>query len=82
MKRILYGNVEADPVEEACAQLTKEFFKESTNTLHLFIFCLPCLDLEVSQHSISIYYMRCAVHFSLRLTAPIYKHLINILSFF
>jgi hypothetical protein len=79
MKCILYGNVEADPVEEACAQLTKEFFKESTNTLHLFIFCLPCLDLEVSQHSISIYYMRCAVHFSLRLTAP---YLINILSFF
>ncbi|CAL9213200.1 unnamed protein product [Arabidopsis halleri] len=28
MKSILYGNSEAEPVAEACAQLTQEFFKE------------------------------------------------------
>ena len=45
MKCILYGNSEAEPVAEACMQLTQEFFKE--NTLRLLINCLPKLNLEV-----------------------------------
>lgn len=45
MKSILYGNSESEPVSEACAQLTQEFFKE--NTLRLLIMCLPKLNLEV-----------------------------------
>ncbi|TVU48235.1 hypothetical protein EJB05_07864 [Eragrostis curvula] len=49
MKCILYGNGEADPVEEACVQLTKEFFKENTDTFNLLIVCLPCLDLETQK---------------------------------
>ncbi|KAG0455593.1 hypothetical protein HPP92_024579 [Vanilla planifolia] len=44
LKSILYGNSEAEPVSEACAQLTQEFFKE--NTLRLLIVCLPRLNLE------------------------------------
>ncbi|CAN1337158.1 Putative MO25-like protein At5g47540 [Linum perenne] len=47
LKSILYGNSEAEPVAEACAQLTQEFFKE--NTLRLFIVCLPKLNLERQQ---------------------------------
>ena len=46
MKVILYGNSEAEPVPEACAQLTQEFFRE--NTLRLLIICLPKLNLEVN----------------------------------
>lgn len=46
MKSILYGNSEAEPVAEACAQLTQEFFKE--DTLRLLITCLPKLNLEVT----------------------------------
>ncbi|KAL6648721.1 hypothetical protein ACP70R_012945 [Stipagrostis hirtigluma subsp. patula] len=49
MKCILYGNGEVDPAEEACAQLTKEFFKENTKTFRLVILCLPCLDLETQK---------------------------------
>ena len=49
MKCILYGNGDADPVTEACTNLTKEFFKDNTNTLRLLIVCLPYLDLEVCQ---------------------------------
>lgn len=45
MKFVLYGNGEAEPVAEACTQLTKEFFKE--NALRLVIVCLPYMDLEV-----------------------------------
>lgn len=45
MKSILYGNSESEPVPEACAQLTQEFFKE--NTLRLLIQYLPKLNLEV-----------------------------------
>ncbi|KAL5230984.1 hypothetical protein ABZP36_029760 [Zizania latifolia] len=47
LKNILYGNEEAEPIVEACTQLTKEFFKE--NTLHLLIVCLPYLDLETQK---------------------------------
>ncbi|XP_062208828.1 putative MO25-like protein At5g47540 [Phragmites australis] len=49
MKCILYGDGEADPVEEACMQLTKEFFKEKTDTFRLLIVCLPYLDLETQK---------------------------------
>ncbi|KAJ6317014.1 hypothetical protein OIU78_020155 [Salix suchowensis] len=44
LKSILYGNSESEPVSEACAQLTQEFFRE--NTLRFLIFCLPQLNLE------------------------------------
>lgn len=44
LKLILYGG-EAEPVAEACAQLTQEFFKEKT--LHLLIGFIPKLNLEV-----------------------------------
>ena len=46
IKSILYGNSESEPVSEACAQLTQEFFRE--DTLRLLILCLPKLTLEVS----------------------------------
>lgn len=46
LKIILYGNGESEPLAEACAQLTQEFFRE--NTLRLIINCLPNLNLEVS----------------------------------
>lgn len=45
MKSILYGDSESEPVAEACAQLTQEFFRE--DTLRLVIHCLPKLKLEV-----------------------------------
>nr|VDC75431.1 unnamed protein product [Brassica rapa] len=43
-KLILYGNSEAEPVAEACAQLTLEFFKGET--LRGLITSLPYLSLE------------------------------------
>ena len=49
IKFILYGNSEAEPVAEACAQLTQEFFRQ--DTLRLFITSLPILNLEVTNHS-------------------------------
>lgn len=45
LKQVLYGDSESEPVAEACAQLTQEFFRE--NTLRLLIVCLPKLNLEV-----------------------------------
>jgi len=45
LKCILYGNSEAEPVAEACMQLTQEFFRE--NTFRLLVICLPKLNLEV-----------------------------------
>jgi calcium binding protein 39 len=45
LKSILYANGEKEPVTEACAQLTQEFFREIT--LRLLIICLPELNLEV-----------------------------------
>ncbi|RZB54580.1 putative MO25-like protein isoform B [Glycine soja] len=44
LKSILYGNSESEPVPEACAQLTQEFFAD--NTLRLLIQYLPKLNLE------------------------------------
>lgn len=52
MKSILYGNGDAEPVAEACCQLTQEFFKE--NTFRLLIVCLPKLSLEVLKFSLTV----------------------------
>ncbi|KAF5943556.1 hypothetical protein HYC85_017633 [Camellia sinensis] len=52
LKVILYGNSEAEPVAEACAQLTQEFFRE--NTLRLLIICLPKLNLEARKDATQV----------------------------
>ncbi|XP_073105268.1 putative MO25-like protein At5g47540 isoform X3 [Elaeis guineensis] len=52
MKSILYGNSEAEPLSEACAQLTQEFFKG--NTLRLLIVCLPKLNLEARKDATQV----------------------------
>lgn len=52
LKSILYGNSESEPVAEACAQLTQEFFKE--NTLRLLIKCLPKLNLEARKDATQV----------------------------
>ncbi|KAG5395110.1 hypothetical protein IGI04_025073 [Brassica rapa subsp. trilocularis] len=52
MKSILYGNSEAEPVAEACAQLTQEFFRE--DTLRLLITCLPKLNLETRKDATQV----------------------------
>lgn len=49
LKSILYGSSDSEPVSEACAQLTQEFFKE--DTLRLLIKCIPKLNLEVLTNS-------------------------------
>ncbi|KAF2303791.1 hypothetical protein GH714_023442 [Hevea brasiliensis] len=48
LKLILYGSSDSEPVAEACAQLTQEFFKE--NTMHLLIVSLPKLDQDLALH--------------------------------
>ncbi|KAL3503576.1 hypothetical protein ACH5RR_038025 [Cinchona calisaya] len=52
MKLILYGNGDSEPVAEACAQLTQQFFKE--NTLRLLIVCLPKLNLEARKDATQV----------------------------
>ncbi|KAI4296009.1 hypothetical protein L6164_035999 [Bauhinia variegata] len=52
LKSILYGNSETEPVSEACAQLTQEFFRE--NTLRLLINCLPKLNLETRKDATQV----------------------------
>ncbi|MBA0598342.1 hypothetical protein Gorai_008109 [Gossypium raimondii] len=52
LKSILYGNSESEPVSEACAQLTQEFFRE--NTLRLLITCLPKLNLEARKDATQV----------------------------
>lgn len=52
MKSILYGDSESEPVAEACAQLTQEFFRE--DTLRLVILCLPKLKLEARKDATQI----------------------------
>ncbi|MBA0807931.1 hypothetical protein Gohar_023706, partial [Gossypium harknessii] len=52
LKSILYGNNESEPVSEACAQLTQEFFRE--NTLRLLITCLPKLNLEARKDATQV----------------------------
>ncbi|PKA49844.1 Putative MO25-like protein [Apostasia shenzhenica] len=52
LKSVLYGIDDAEPVPEACAQLTREFFKE--NTLRLLIINLPKLNLETRKDATQI----------------------------
>lgn len=52
LKLILYGNNEAEPVAEACAQLTQEFFKG--DTLRRLLTSLPNLNLEVTSRPLMI----------------------------
>ncbi|KAG9139205.1 hypothetical protein Leryth_018791 [Lithospermum erythrorhizon] len=52
LKSILYGSSEAEPVSDACSQLTQEFFRE--NTLRLFIVCLPKLNLETRKDATQV----------------------------
>ncbi|KAI4365036.1 hypothetical protein MLD38_021056 [Melastoma candidum] len=52
MKLILYGSSESEPVPEASAQLTQEFFRE--NTLRLLIICLPKLNLEARKDATQV----------------------------
>lgn len=52
LKSILYGNSDAEPVTEACMQLTQEFFRE--NTLRLLINCLPKLSLETRKDATQV----------------------------
>ncbi|KAL6207225.1 hypothetical protein ACLB2K_024469 [Fragaria x ananassa] len=52
LKCILYGNSESEPVSEACAQLTQEFFRE--DTLRLLITCLPKLNLEARKDATQV----------------------------
>eukprot|EP00250_Pteridium_aquilinum_P026418 c32979_g1_i1 orf=858-1880(-) len=81
MKFILYGNSESEPVPEACAQLTQEFFRE--NIMKLLIVLLPKLDLETRKDTTQVIanLQRQQVHS--RLIASDYlesnKHLLDIL---
>ncbi|KAI3969414.1 hypothetical protein MKX01_019975 [Papaver californicum] len=52
LKCVLYGNGESEPLAEACAQLTQEFFKH--NTLRLIIICLPKLNLETRKDATQV----------------------------
>ncbi|GMH30268.1 hypothetical protein Nepgr_032111 [Nepenthes gracilis] len=52
LKSILYGSSEAEPVPEACAQLTQEFFRE--DTFRLLVICLPKLNLEARKDATQI----------------------------
>ncbi|XP_074271969.1 putative MO25-like protein At5g47540 [Silene latifolia] len=52
LKCILYGNSEAEPMPEACMQLTQEFFRE--NTFRLVVICLPKLNLEARKDATQI----------------------------
>ncbi|CAL9064651.1 unnamed protein product [Musa banksii] len=52
LKFILYGNSESEPIAEACAQLTQEFFRE--NTLRLLIICLPKFNLEARKDATQV----------------------------
>ncbi|PVH33177.1 hypothetical protein PAHAL_9G586800 [Panicum hallii] len=49
MKVILYGNGEEDPCDQACKQLTKEFFKKNVDLFRQLVVCLPHLDLETQK---------------------------------
>jgi calcium binding protein 39 len=52
LKLILYGNSEAEPVAEACAQLTQEFFK--ADTLRRLLTSLPNLNLEARKDATQV----------------------------
>ncbi|XP_074589634.1 putative MO25-like protein At5g47540 isoform X2 [Curcuma longa] len=52
LKFILYGDNKVEPVADACAQLTQEFFRE--NTLRVLIACIPKLNLEVQKDATQV----------------------------
>ncbi|KAF2530728.1 hypothetical protein F2Q70_00032717 [Brassica cretica] len=52
LKLILYGNSDAEPVAEACAQLTQEFFKG--DTLRRLINSLQYLNLEARKDATQV----------------------------
>ncbi|KAL8237642.1 hypothetical protein R6Q59_018726 [Mikania micrantha] len=52
LKLILYGDDESEPSDEACAQLTTEFFRE--DTLRLLIISLPKLNLEARKDTTQV----------------------------
>jgi calcium binding protein 39 len=52
IKVVLYGNSEAEPVPEACAQLTQEML--ASNTMRLLIESLPKLDLEARKDTTQV----------------------------
>ncbi|XP_073027454.1 putative MO25-like protein At5g47540 [Primulina eburnea] len=52
MKSILYGVDDSEPVAEACAQLTQEFFSE--DTLRLLIQTLPKLNFETRKDATQV----------------------------
>lgn len=45
IRNILYGDGEAEPNRDACAQLTQEFFKD--DTFRLLIIAIPSFNLGV-----------------------------------
>ncbi|KAJ7960285.1 putative Calcium-binding protein [Quillaja saponaria] len=47
IRTVLFGNGESEPNRDACAQLTREFYRE--DTLRLLIICLPKLNLGARQ---------------------------------
>ncbi|KAJ9562810.1 hypothetical protein OSB04_007970 [Centaurea solstitialis] len=52
LKLILYGDDASEPSEEACAELTREFFKE--DTLRLLVIFLPKLNLETRKDATQV----------------------------
>ncbi|KAJ6319468.1 hypothetical protein OIU78_014980 [Salix suchowensis] len=46
---VLFGNGQAEPNPDACAQLAQEFFKH--DTFRLLVACLPKLDLGARQNA-------------------------------
>ncbi|XP_024967406.1 putative MO25-like protein At5g47540 [Cynara cardunculus var. scolymus] len=52
LKLILYGDDDSEPSEEACAQLTQEFFKE--DTFRLLVIFLPKLNLETRKDATQV----------------------------
>eukprot|EP00249_Psilotum_nudum_P016489 c25850_g2_i1 orf=352-1368(+) len=52
VKFILYGNNVSEPIPEACAQLTQQFFQG--DTLKLLIICLPKLSLEARRDATQV----------------------------
>nr|KAJ0196972.1 hypothetical protein LSAT_V11C700388000 [Lactuca sativa] len=52
LKLILYGDDDSEPCEQACAQLTEEFFRE--DTMRLLIIFLPKLNLEARKDATQV----------------------------
>ncbi|KAL8469814.1 hypothetical protein ACS0TY_032610 [Phlomoides rotata] len=52
LKSILYGIEESEPVPDACAQVTQEFFAD--DTMRLLILCLPKLNFEARKDATKV----------------------------